>query len=150
MWPPTPHGLCMNGPPSCRASTLPGCTLQEKCEQWAKAGECEKNKEYMEETCKRACNKCSAYKPPDESLKPKGADLAKNLEEMARKLQQDDGGQQVRVAGHGRGPGRTQGVPQGQGEGLAQGQGEGLAQGKEGGLGKGVWKAVRPGLYPPA
>lgn len=114
-------------PLSPHAPTTPGCTSQEKCEQWAKAGECEKNKEYMEDTCKRACHKCSATKPPDESLKPKGADLAKNLEEMAKKLQQGDGGQHVREVGQELGAGEGEGGGEGIGEGGDEGGAESCA-----------------------
>lgn len=60
-------------------------SLQAKCEQWAAQGECTKNKEYMDDTCKKSCSVCVGNTPL-EGLTPASNDLERNLAEMEKKL----------------------------------------------------------------
>jgi hypothetical protein len=64
--------------------------MQVKCSIWASSGECESNKEYMEETCRKSCKKCSTasqqQQAPEQVVGAAAIECMKNLVEMERKL----------------------------------------------------------------
>jgi len=55
-----------------------------KCSEWAKEGECEQNKEYMEENCLKSCNKCDSK--ADAIAKPQPTETLELLEKLRKAL----------------------------------------------------------------
>ena len=61
-------------PPSPSKPVDPSCVDEdESCEQWARAAECDRNKEFMHTKCRASCHICASNKP-----KPKSANACED------------------------------------------------------------------------
>ena len=68
---------------------------QGRCQKWQEQGECDSNRGFMEDTCKKSCKLCAAAGTAMTGLAPVSNDFETNLAALAKKLKEGGGVEQI-------------------------------------------------------